>query len=182
MRLPWAANRTVSDEEFLTAIDAAHGRAVRNYLHGRWRDPHQVEDLTQEVLLRAWRSVETLRRKDITELEIRGWLLTTAHRVLVDRWRAEQRRPVASVERADLADLAAVDQPLERAIDGWLVSDALARLSPEHRAVVVELYFRDRSVAETARRLGIAEGTVKSRSYYAVRALRSIFDELGVTR
>ncbi|WP_083913472.1 sigma factor-like helix-turn-helix DNA-binding protein [Nocardia concava] len=83
---------------------------------------------------------------------------------------------------AVLAELAAVDEPLDRAIDGWLVSEALARLSPEHRAVVVELYYRDRSVAETARPLGIAEGTVKSRSYYAVRALRSIFDELGVTR
>lgn len=182
MRLRWTARRQVSDAEFLTAIDAAHGRAVRTYLRTHWRDPHQVEDLTQDVLMQAWRSVETLRRKDITDREIRAWLLTTARRVLIDRWRAEQRRPATPLDRSDLLAFAPADEPLDRALDAWLVAEALDRLSPEHRAVVTELFYRDRTVAETAQLLGIPEGTVKSRSYYAVRALRTIFDELGVTR
>ncbi|UGT40666.1 sigma-70 family RNA polymerase sigma factor [Nocardia yamanashiensis] len=182
MRLPWTARRPVSDADFLTAIDAAHGRAVRAFLRTHWRDPHQIEDLTQEVLMRAWRSVEILRRKDITDHEIRAWLLTTTRRVVIDRWRAEQRRPTTTLDQSDLVALAPADEPLDRALDSWLVAEALSRLSPDHRAVVTELFYRDRTVAETAQLLGIPEGTVKSRSYYAVRALRTIFDELGVTR
>ncbi|MEV6139700.1 sigma-70 family RNA polymerase sigma factor [Nocardia sp. NPDC051990] len=182
MRLPRAARRSHSDENFLNALDRDHGSAIRAYLRGRWNDRHQVEDLTQEVFVRAWNSAGTLRRSDITDGEIRSWLLTTAHNVLVDRWRKEQRQPADPLTHDHLSRLDSVEHPVDRAIDRWLVAEALQRLSDEHRAVVVELYYRGRSVAETAESLGLAEGTVKSRSYYAVRALRAIFDELGVTR
>jgi len=55
-----------------------------------------------------------------------------------------------------------------------VVMDALDTLSPEHRDVLVQLYYRGRSVAEAAKELGIPPGTVKSRSYYALRALRAV--------
>ncbi|WP_228003120.1 sigma-70 family RNA polymerase sigma factor [Nocardia australiensis] len=181
MRLP-RPTRPRSDRAFLVALDADHGSAVRGYLHEHWRDQHQVEDLTQEVFIRAWRSAGILRRNGITDKEIRSWLLTTAHNVLVDRWRHEQRRPADPLEHDQLSAMALVEHPIDRAIDGWLVAEALQRLSAEHRGVVVQLYYRGRSIAEAAQHLGIAEGTVKSRSYYALRALRAIFDELGVTR
>jgi RNA polymerase sigma-70 factor (ECF subfamily) len=51
---------------------------------------------------------------------------------------------------------------------------ALDNLSPEHREVLVEIYYRGRTVSEAAQVLGIAAGTVKSRSYYALRALRAV--------
>jgi RNA polymerase sigma-70 factor (ECF subfamily) len=56
----------------------------------------------------------------------------------------------------------------------------LRRLSPDHREVIKALYFDDLTVAEAADRLNVALGTVKSRSYYAVRALRAVFDEMGL--
>lgn len=59
------------------------------------------------------------------------------------------------------------------------VLGALDRLSPEHRDVLTELYYRQRSVAETADRLGIPAGTVKSRSHYALKALREVFADGG---
>jgi RNA polymerase sigma-70 factor, ECF subfamily len=182
MRVPWSTRRSGSDEQFLAAIEAEHGRALRAYLRGRWRDADQVEDLMQEVLLRAWRSVGSLRSSEATDRQLRGWLLTTAHNVLVDRWRADRRRPASPVDQDALIALAPATAPLDRVLDTWLVQEALSRLSVEHRTVVVEMHHNGRSVAEIAELLGIAEGTVKSRSYYAVRALRSIFDELGVTR
>ena len=46
--------------------------------------------------------------------------------------------------------------------------------------MIVELYYRDRSVADAARELGVPEGTVKSRAYYALRALRAACEERGV--
>jgi RNA polymerase sigma-70 factor (ECF subfamily) len=61
------------------------------------------------------------------------------------------------------------------------VQQAIALLTPEHRAVLAETYYRGRSVAEASTTLGIPEGTVKSRTFYALRALRLALEELGVT-
>ena len=65
-------------------------------------------------------------------------------------------------------------------MESRLIADALLRLSPEHRAVLVELFYRRSSVREAADRLQIAEGTVKSRSHYALRALKLALNEIGV--
>jgi RNA polymerase sigma-70 factor, ECF subfamily len=62
----------------------------------------------------------------------------------------------------------------------WVVSEALTKLSEEHRAVILECYYRGRPVAEAAERLGIPPGTVKSRTHYALRALRLALEEMGV--
>lgn len=55
------------------------------------------------------------------------------------------------------------------------VLGALDQLSPEHRDVLKELYYRQLSVAEAADSLGIPAGTVKSRAHYALKALREVF-------
>lgn len=60
------------------------------------------------------------------------------------------------------------------------MADALKRLTPDHRDVLVQSYWHGRSVADTARVLGIPAGTVKSRTYYAVRTLRLALEEMGV--
>ena len=58
---------------------------------------------------------------------------------------------------------------------------ALGRLTQDHRDVLGELYLRGSSVAQAAHALGIAPGTVKSRTYYALRALRLAIEELRGT-
>jgi RNA polymerase sigma-70 factor (ECF subfamily) len=63
-------------------------------------------------------------------------------------------------------------------VNRHLVAAALARLTQEHRDVLRECYFRGSSVAQAAQALGIAPGTVKSRAYYALRALRLAIEEL----
>jgi RNA polymerase sigma-70 factor (ECF subfamily) len=65
-------------------------------------------------------------------------------------------------------------------VEGWLVTAALDRLSVEHRTVVQSLYYDGRTIADTALHLAVPQGTVKSRAYYAVRALRAAFEEMGV--
>jgi RNA polymerase sigma-70 factor (ECF subfamily) len=66
-------------------------------------------------------------------------------------------------------------------VQTWLVTDALRQLTRQHREVLLECYYRGCSVAEAARRLDIPPGTVKSRTYYALRALRLALEERGVT-
>jgi RNA polymerase sigma-70 factor, ECF subfamily len=70
-------------------------------------------------------------------------------------------------------------QSREPVVNRDLVVAALGRLTPEHRYVLRECFFRGSSVAEAAQALGIAPGTVKSRTYYALCALRLAIEELG---
>jgi RNA polymerase sigma-70 factor (ECF subfamily) len=139
-------------------------------------DRGRAEDIVQETLLRAWRHPEAL---DPDRGPVRSWLFTVARNVAVDAHRARRARPTEVGEEA-LAVVPAVDE-IEQALDTWLISDALATLSPEHRAVIVETYFRGRSVADAAAVLGIPAGTVKSRTFYGLRALRLALEERGVT-
>ena len=60
--------------------------------------------------------------------------------------------------------------------------EALSQLSSQHRDVVIALHYQRLTVAEAAERLDVPEGTVKSRAYYALRHLRSVLDEMGVTQ
>jgi RNA polymerase sigma-70 factor (ECF subfamily) len=74
------------------------------------------------------------------------------------------------------------DQPIgatsDLPADGRVVAAALGRLTQEHRDVLAELYLRRSSVAQAARELGIEPGTVKTRIYYALHALRLAIEEL----
>jgi DNA-directed RNA polymerase specialized sigma24 family protein len=77
----------------------------------------------------------------------------------------------------------ALHQPIgdgsESVVDRRLVVAALGWLTQEHRDVLRECYFRGSSVAKASQALGIAPGTVRSRTYYALRALRLAIEELG---
>ena len=64
----------------------------------------------------------------------------------------------------------------QRTADRQLVLAALRTLSTEHRQVLLECYFRGASAAEAAETLGVPLGTVKSRAYYALHALRQEID------
>ena len=81
--------------------------------------------------------------------------------------------------RAGSTSLYAVDES-DQLLLSWVVAEALTHLSREHRDVLLECSYRGRPVAEAARRLGVPEGTVKSRTHYALRALRLALEELGV--
>jgi len=98
--------------------------------------------------------------------------------VVIDEWRT--RRAQLEVTTAEPPEAAPVGDETDQLLQSWVVADALSRLSQDHRLVLVECYYRGRSVAETARRLDIPEGTVKSRTHYALRALRLALEEMGV--
>ena len=166
----------VADEQMLRALCAEHAGALLCYatrLTGG--DKGRAEDIVQETLLRAWRHPQAL---DPARGSLRPWLLTVARRIAIDEYRARRSRP-PEIELEE-RDLGAVSDHLDEALSGWLVEDALATLSADHRGVLMETYFRGRSIGETSRALGIPPGTVKSRCYYALRALRLALQERGV--
>ena len=162
----------------MRALYEQHADVLIGFVLRYTPDRSAAEDVVQETMLRAWRHLD---RFDPGRGSARSYLLTVARNVLTDRWRAGERRPRLVSDEQVLLGAPSHDD-LERVLDGWLISEALSRLTPEHAAVVQALFYEDQSVADTAVALGVPHGTVRSRSYYAVRALRAAFEEMGVTR
>ncbi|HEY1155891.1 MAG TPA: sigma factor-like helix-turn-helix DNA-binding protein, partial [Arthrobacter sp.] len=101
--------------------------------------------------------------------------------IMIDNYRRSQRRPPEALE-SSLTDPAEVMGRVDGMLNRVLMEEALLRLSKEHRDVLVALHYRRFTVNEAAVQLNIPSGTVKSRAYYALRALRTILDEMGVER
>jgi RNA polymerase sigma-70 factor, ECF subfamily len=142
-------------------------------LHLAGGDRQRAEDLVQETIVRAWRHPDAL-----ADRPARPWLFAVARNLAVDSYRARQSRP-AEVGQAIL-DTLPVDDDADRTLESWAVAEAIASLRPDHRKVLVETYYRGCSVAETAATLGIPPGTVKSRTFYALKALKLALEERGL--
>jgi RNA polymerase sigma-70 factor, ECF subfamily len=153
-----------------------HATALWGYcLRLTGNDRARAEDVVQETLLRAWRNFANL---DESQGSVRAWLFKVARNIVIDEWRTKRSQNEFPV--ADVPEVAGDDERTDQLLLSWVVADAFTRLSPEHRAVLVECYYRGVSVAEASRRLGVPEGTVKSRTHYALRALRLALEEMGV--
>ena len=98
------------------------------------------------------------------------WLFTVAKNIAIDHLRVISSRP-AEVADVHINERSLAEDTLAGLLDGAEVRAAVASLPQRHREVLVELYLRDRSIAEAAETLGVPQGTVKSRAYYALRAL-----------
>jgi len=164
----------VADEAFVRALYAEHGGALLRYaLHLTGGDRQRAEDLVQETIVRAWRHPEAL-----ADRPARPWLFAVARNLAVDSYRARQARPPETGQAA--LELLPSGDDADRTLESWAVADALASLRPDHRRVIVETYYRGCSVAEAAATLGIPAGTVKSRTFYALKALKLALQERGL--
>ncbi len=158
------------DEGAFASLAVAVGNRLHATAHRILRDADLADDATQQALLNIWRDLPQLR--DPARFE--GW----AYRLLVRACYAEGKKarrwapnlrvlhPDEAADAQDLASVADRDQ-LER---------AFRRLSVDHRAVVVMHHYLDLSLDEVADALGVPVGTVRSRLFYAMRALRAALD------
>ncbi len=139
-------------------------------------DPTEAEDAAHDAAVLAWRRFATLRDPDRFE----QWFCRIVLNVCRDRLRQRRRHPVVELpaEDGERGGLQAPDQAGQ-----LLARDALdrafARLEPDHQIVVALRYYRDLTVDEMARRLGIPTGTVKSRLHHAMRRLRTELERQG---
>ncbi|HEY8702662.1 MAG TPA: sigma-70 family RNA polymerase sigma factor [Arthrobacter sp.] len=163
------------DEDVVAAIYRDHGTALRRFVLSASRDPQLAEDVVQETVLRVWQQAP-----DITG-SLRSYLFRTARNIMIDNYRKAQRRPLEALEH-EFTDPAGAEERVDELLNRVLMEEALLRLSAEHRDVLVALHYRRFTVNEASVQLNIPSGTVKSRAYYAVRALRTILDEMGVER
>ncbi|RSS60840.1 sigma-70 family RNA polymerase sigma factor [Streptomyces sp. WAC06614] len=166
-----------TDEHLLAQLQQAYGKALFGFLLGlTYGDRQRAEDLVQETLVRAWKHPEALENGGLHSL--RPWLWTVGRRLAIDARRARMVRP-DEVATDALDQAPHLDDRMDAAVAALDVREALRRLSPEHRAVLDQIYFRGASVGEAAEALGIPPGTVKSRTYYALRVLRTVMPGYG---
>jgi RNA polymerase sigma factor (sigma-70 family) len=173
-----------------TVSGAASDDVVVTELYRRYRGPlllfvlrltagdrQQAEDVVQETMVRAWRQVGRL---NLTEPSLMPWLATVARRIVIDEQRRKRARPSeiggGMVDKPPVAD-----DETEGLLRKVLVAEALQALSAAHREALNETIQRDRTVNDAAEVLGIPVGTVKSRVYYALKALRVVLAERGVS-
>ncbi|MGW6929549.1 sigma-70 family RNA polymerase sigma factor [Lentzea sp. NPDC054927] len=153
--------------DFLRVLYQDHHHCVLNYATRLTGDRGIAEDVVQETFLRAWRHPESFAEGT----SARGWLITVARNVVIDRARAGKIRPheIGEHEPEPMPDHA------QHVVDALVMEAVLASLSYEHRRVLTELYYNGRTYTEAAVCLGVPAGTVKSRTHYALCELRRAF-------
>lgn len=154
-----------------------HGRELFGFAAAALRDRALAEDAVQEVFVKAWRA---RARYDPDKASLRTWLFSIARNVVVDTLRAQARRPLPAGD--ETGDEQAVPGDVAEAVVLRLqLQAALDRVGAKHRHVLVEVHLRGRSQEQVARELGVPVGTVRTRTYYGLRALRAALEQMGHT-
>jgi RNA polymerase sigma-70 factor (ECF subfamily) len=161
----------LAGEQEVREAYAAHAGELYGFALRSLGDSGLAEEAVQETFLRAWRAGG---RFDPELGSLRTWLFAILRNVVIDLGRARAARPGVASGTPEAAH-----DPLEDTLLAWQVEEALRRIGEQHRRVLIETYYRGRPYAEVASELGVPEGTVKSRVYYGLRALRNALEEMG---
>jgi RNA polymerase sigma-70 factor (ECF subfamily) len=171
IQLRTSARGALSRERDVREAYSAHAGELYGFAVRSLGDAGLAEEAVQETFLRAWRAGD---RFDPKIGSLRTWLFAILRNVVIDLGRARAARPRVAEGGTEPSV-----EPLDEALLAWQVEEAMRRISAEHRRVLVETYYRGRPHAEVAEELGVPEGTVKSRVYYGLRALRVALEEMG---
>ena len=153
-----------------------HGRLVYAVAQRVLGDRGLAEEATQQTFLKAWRAAQSFE----AGRDLGPWLASIARRAAIDIHRREALRtavPLESVAEADPA-LRSADAPPEAVLDSWSVKAAIAELPDDEQEIVRLQHFEGLTHEQIASRLGIAAGTVKSRSFRAHKRLASLLGHL----
>ncbi|MFZ3474336.1 sigma-70 family RNA polymerase sigma factor [Streptomyces sp. 4.24] len=165
------------DQDTLAELYRLHApyllRALLRMANG---DRGKAEDILQETFLRAWQNPRALVRG---AQHGRPWLFTVARRIAIDHFRMASAR-VKEVGGEAQEEPAAANDPYDEVLAAHDVGRVLGELPPHQREVLVHLHLNDHTAARTGRALGVPTGTVKSRNFYAVRAIAPLLEERGL--
>jgi RNA polymerase sigma-70 factor (ECF subfamily) len=165
------------DERAATLLVERHGAALARFgaslIGGRGSGGGEVDDLVQDTFVRAFQSLADFRG----ESSLRTWLFTIERRLLVDRRRAEQRRPdrVEIGEEDAATEYTALDAMVADETEGR-IRRSLERLSPMQRDVFTLRIAEGLSYKEIADVVGSTEGAARVHYHNAVRVIKEHVD------
>jgi RNA polymerase sigma factor (sigma-70 family) len=157
------------DESAVRALYREYGRLVYSVAHRVLGRHELAEEATQQTFVNAWRAAD---RIDV-DRDPASWLATIAKRAAIDIYRREARRPAGALDDVPTDDRAVVTLPPDvDTLDAvWHVRQAIDALPPDEATVVRMQHLEGMSQSEISDHLGIALGTVKSRSHRAHQKL-----------
>ena len=169
------ADRSPAHAQAMSQRDAAFVRLADEHLDRAYRlarailrNPAEAQDATHDAFVQAWRKWETLRDPARFEPWFERILVNTCrNRLRSTRWQATDISAEVALATGDHAG---------RAEDRDVLGTAMAALSPDHQIVVALRYYRDLTVDDIAKRLGVPSGTVQSRLHYALKRLHDAID------
>ncbi len=153
------------DLEAFQAFYGRHAGRVLAYARHLGHGGDLVEDVVQEVFVAVWRRAASFRpdRGDPA-----GWLYTITRNKLVDHWRRQgETAELGEVDAGSLAEVEGSDLRMT-------MRQALAHVAPDQRRAIEMAYFGGLTYEETARRLDLPVGTLKSRIHSGLKALRTL--------
>lgn len=164
------------DSDAVRAVYRAYGRLVFAVALRILGDRGLAEEVTQQTFVKAWRAAESFDE----QRDLAPWLAAIARRVAIDVYRREAVRATDPLESVAPGHPELVTSPhsAEAAYDVWEVRDAVAQLPPDEQEVVRLQHLEGFTHAQIAERLGVAVGTVKSRSFRAHKRLGALLGHL----
>jgi len=160
------------DEDAFAALILEVGDRLYATAYRILRDRSRTEDVVQQTLLTAWRKLPRLRDPD----RFVPWVFQMMVRLAYRAARSEQHQADIHLLRGAAGrDADSIGQVADRDE----LEKAFARLSPQHRAVIVMRHYLDWPLAEIASALDVPVGTARSRLHYALRALRAALEAEG---
>ena len=160
-------------EAFGGLYDRFQPEIVR-YLAHRIGNPDTAEDLAQTVFLKAWQAIP---RYEARGVPFKAWLYRMAHNQMVDYFRT--RRPTTDLEGIDPPEDAEAEAIVIAAETSAVLTEALSKLSEDHRQVLVLRFLMEKSAREISEIMGRKEVTVRGLQMRALQALRREIEATG---
>lgn len=162
------ATQALDFEEYVRLRQESLLRSARRLVN----DPLDAQDLLQTALVRTYGRWNGIADKGLADAYLRRVMINTR----TEWWRS---RRLTEVPTDQLPEIGGVDDGAEQRADRALLLEALAKLAPKQRSVVVLRHWEQMSTEETARALGMSTGTVKSTLHRSLARLREELETRG---
>ena len=159
------------DEAALTQLYEENFDKIYRYIVLKTGDRTEAEDMTQQVFLKAFKSISGYRSKGSP---FSSWLFRIAHNQMVDYWRKRSKRATVPLEETLVGSSSNPSTDTERKMDIESLVAATRRLTSLQREVVSLRFAGGLSVAEVAKSMGKSEGAIKALQHSAIVSLRKM--------
>jgi RNA polymerase sigma-70 factor (ECF subfamily) len=159
------------NKEAFAQIYETYFDKIYRYVILRVGNKAEAEDMTQQVFVRAFESINSFRWKGVP---FSAWLYRIAHNLFVDHVRREKKRPTVPLEESLVVGDSEPHTEVERKLDIERMVSATRQLTEAQREVISLRFAAGLPIAQVAKTMGKSEGAVKALQHSAIAALRKI--------